>query len=657
MSYGYSGKILRVNLTTGAIWEDRHDEKWYRTYWGGGAIGAYYLLNNMKAGVDPLSPENILVFAVSPLVGVPLPGLSRLTACCKSPLTGGWGEAQSGGYVGSQIKRAGWDSIVIEGKAESPVYLYINDDHVEIKPARHLWGKTTKDTEVAIREENGIKNLMCATIGPAGEKLIRYASIIDSCRHAMARTGVGAAMGSKNLKALAVIGSKPVPVKDKEKITDLAKYFKDTMMNNHAERDHALLGTPVYTRGNDERGILPVKNFKYGNWQPEKTEKLSAEYMFENFFEKSDACYACTVKCKKSFKSKTQYFNDPYYGGPEYETIAAFGPLCDIDNTEYIFKVHEICNANGLDTISAGATIAFAMECYEHGILTKDDTNGLDLTWGNDESAFKLLNMIVDRQGFGDLLAEGSMRASLTIGKGSNRFVIHNKGQEFPMHEPRGKAMLGFAFSVSELGADHTRMEHDCDFDEIAPEIFKEQAKTLGIIDVMTCETLYEEKVREYYYLEQHFSMLDNLGCCLFTFAPVRHFTMTQLCEMASAITGWEVSLFELMKLGERRKILSRVFNVREGFNDTDDRLPKRFFEKLEGNKGYTGRSVDEKQLSDYIKLYYQMIGWDEHAVPTRAKLMELRLPWVANKIEFFRQQGKELRDKGNIPVSMFDYN
>jgi len=377
----------------------------------------------------------------------------------------------------------------------------------------------------------------------------------------------------------------------------------------------------------------------------------------ENYFAGSEGCYGCPVKCKKSTKCSGEFETDPYYGGPEYETLAAFGSLCDIDNPEFILKAHEICNAAGLDTISTGAIIAFAMECFEHGLINVNDTGGLNLTWGNYKDAYKLLQMIINREGLGDILAEGSMRASRIIGKGSNRYVIHTKGQEFPMHEPRGKGMIAFSFAVSELGADHTRVEHDCDFNATAPEIFKNQAKTLGIIDVMSLDTIYDEKVREYYYLQHHFSMLDTLGCCLFTFAPVRHFTMTQLCEIATAITGWEVSLFELMKLGERRWNLARLFNVREGFTAEDDKLPYRMFNAIKGDGLMAGNYIDREQFYKLIKLYYEMCNWDEDAVPRKAKLHELHLPWAVRKVDCWREEGKILRSKGNVPVSFFDFN
>lgn len=645
MAFGYTGKILKVDLSTGTITVDSYDEVWYRTYVGGGCLAAWYMLKEMQAGTDSLGPNNLLVFSLSPIVGAPVPATSRTCVAGKSPLTGAFGETQMGGFFGPELKHAGWDAIVIRGKAPKPVYLYVRDDKVEIRDASHLWGKDVGESQDLIQKELGDAHVRVANIGPAGEKLVRYAAILNNKKHACGRTGMGAVMGSKNLKAIAVRGTGQFASARPEVLNEKARWFAHNFTNNIANWELQMYGTASIVNGMNQRGMLPTRNFRKGHF--ELADRLSGETMRDTILVKGEGCYACPVKCKRVVATQDKWAVDFTYGGPEYETIAAFGTNCEVADLAAVAKANELCNRYGLDTISTGACIAFAMECFENGILSLADTDGVDLTWGNADSMVRLVEMVARREGLGDLLAEGVKRASQRIGRGSDRFAMHVKGQEIPMHEPRVKGMLGITYAVSELGAEHTRVEHDSDFDEYAPQVFLDQAKVLGLLERLPAHTVDEAKVRMYYYLQHHFSMLDTLCCCLFGFAPVRAFTMTDLVEIVNGATGWESSLWELMKLGERRWNVTRVFNLREGFDVTDDWLPDRFFTGLE-NGAMADRPIDRGAFREALRLYYEMANWDpDTAVPRRAKLVELDLKWVADALPAWLAEGKALRGLG----------
>lgn len=646
--YGYTGKILRIDLGSGKQSIDQHDELWYRTYMGGGCLAAWYMLKEMPAGIDPLGPDNMLIYSISPIVGTPVPTISRTIISAKSPLTNAFGETQMGGFFGPELKFAGWDALIITGKSEKPVYLWINDDQVEIRDASEIWGKDTMESQQAILDELGDKRIRVSNIGPAGEKLVRYAAVLHNMKHACGRTGMGAVMGSKNLKAVAVRGSQKYHSYDPDTLRERASWFNKNYLDNVVNKELNVYGTAGIINGMNERGMLPTKNFRKGEF--EKAEDIAGESLTDTILKKGEGCYICPVRCKRVVETDDAWKVDPAFGGPEYETIGSLGANCEISDLAAISKGNEICNRLGLDTISTGMAISFAMECYENGLLDKSSLNGLeDLSWGNASSMVKLAEMIGNREALGDLLAEGTKRASEKIGKGADAFSLEVKGQEIPLHEPRVKGMLGITYAVSELGAEHTRVEHDSDFDQFAPEIFVEQAKVLGLLERLPTETIDEPKIRMYYYLQHHFSMLDTLGCCLFGFAPVRAYTMTDLVTIVNASTGWESSLWELMKLGERRWNMTRAFNIREGFDISDDRLPDRYFTGLE-NGAMADRPIDREQFRDALRLYYEMANWDpDTAIPRRAKLIELDLQWIADQMSKWIEKGKNLRSKGNL--------
>ena len=612
---GYAGKILRVNLTSGRTSCETPDEGFYRRYFGGTGFIAYYLLKELPKGVDPLGPDNKLIFALGPMTGHPLAGSGRNSVGAKSPLTGGIGFSEAGGFWGAELKKAGFDAVIIEGKADSPCYLYIHDGQVEIRDARRIWSKTTGEAEDVIRQETGEPHVRVAQCGIAGENKVRYACILNDLTHAYGRTGMGAVMGSKNLRAIAVRGTGEVSAENPEKILELARSMAvDRRAEWEGFRDTGTAGGVVSLHN---QSALPTKNFKFGQF--EGYEKISGQTMRDTVLIGRDNCYACPIHCKRVVKTGEPYNVDPRYGGPEYETVGALGSTCGVDDLPAVCKGNELCNAYGLDTISAGVTIAFAMECFERGILAREDLDGIEAGFGNAQAMLALLEKIARRDGIGDLLAEGTLRASQKIGKGSEELAVQVKGQEIPMHEPRLKMGLGVGYALSPTGADHCHNIHDTSFVK-----GNKRARPYGILDPVPADDLGPRKVRILAYMlsRRHFG--NCVGLCDFV-----DWTEDEVVEMVRAATGWDSSLWELAKAGERAMTLARLFNIREGFTDADDILPKRFHEPFLTGP-IAGVAPTPEQLERAKRDYYEMMGWDRQTgVPSRAKVQELDIEWA----------------------------
>ena len=617
MPYGYLGRILRVNLSKDKLSIEYPDEIFYRRYLGGEGFVAYYLLKELKPGIDPLGPENKLIFAAGPVTGVPIAGNSRNSIGAKSPLTGGFGESEVGGYWGAELKHAGFDAVIIEGKASSPVYLWIHNGEAEIRDASHIWGLETGDAQRVIREELNDNLVRVALIGPGGENLVRYACIMVDLKDAAGRTGMGAVMGSKNLKAVAVRGSGRIEVSDKRILTELSKHLiqkvKDMRLCEY--------GTGSLFEEYAASGNLPIRNFRDGEFQ--NAAALSAKNVKATVRVGMEGCYACPIRCKKIVKIDEPFTVDPAYGGPEYEALASLGSNCGVDDLKAVCKANEICNRFSIDVISAGVSIAFAMECYENGLISDKETGGLKLKFGNAEALVRMVEMIGRREGLGDLLAEGVKRASEKIGKDSERFAMHVKGQEIPMHEPRFKKALGVGYAVSPTGADHMHNFHDTFLTPNSQEL--SVLAELGILEPIPLEKLCPGKIRALIYAVD-WRVLDN--CLLLcSFVP---WDYVQKTSIVRAVTGWNTTAWELMKTGERVTTMARVFNIREGFGRKDDWLPERFFNpRISGVLSDT--AIDPEEFREAIDTYYKMMGWDENGVPTREKLEELDIGWVAS--------------------------
>ena len=621
MAYGYNGKILRVDLGKESISVEEPPKNFYCRYLGGGTLALYYLLRELKPKSDPLGPENILVFAGSVISGTPAAGLSRFSVAAKSP-TGSFGEAEAGGWWIPELKFAGFDAIVIKGRANRPVYLWVHDGEAEIRDGSKIWGKFPKETQDEIRKELGDDRIRVALIGPAGEKLVKVACIVNELKHVNGRTGLGAVMGSKNLKAIAVRGKKRMEVADEEAVKRLAKWLRDVYEEPYFSTGN--LGTARIAPMLSEQGVLPTLNFREGSFV--KVDAISGETMAKTILAQRGTCYGCFVRCKREVQVGEPYFVDPIYGGPEYETVGAFGSLCGIDDLKAIAKANQLCNAYGLDTISTGGLVAFAMECYENGILDKKNTGGLELRFGNAGVMMKLVEMIGRREGLGDTLAEGILSAAEKFGKGAINFAMQVKGIPIPLHEPRGKVGVGLGYAVSTTGADHNEVPHDPSF---ATEAGISILRPLGILEPVDVFDIGPKKVKIFVYLQQYWDLLNSLGVCLFTVKPFGMQTLNGMVDYVKAVTGWDTSLFDLLKVGERHINMARIFNLREGFTAQDDTLPDRFFQPLEGGT-LKGKKIDREAFSKALETYYEMMGWDpETGVPKRTKLFELDLDWL----------------------------
>ena len=620
--YGCTGKVLHVNLTTQSITEERPELTVYRKYLGGGALSLYYLLKEMQPDVNPLGPENLLVFTASVLTGTPAMGFSRYTVAAKSPLSGGFGESEAGGWWGPELKFAGYDAIVIKGRAKKPVYLCIIDGKAELRDASHLWGQYSKETQDMIREELGDKKVRIALIGPAGENLVKYACILNEIKHANGRAGLGAVMGSKNLKAIAVRGKNKIEFHNEKSVKDISQSFIDSHKNSSDVLGE--LGTSGFVSAASELGILPTRNFREGTF--EKAEAISGETMHETIEVGRGTCYRCPVRCKRKIQvTEKQYLVDPEYGGPEYETVGAFGSLCCVGNLKAIARANQLCQAYALDTMSTGGAIAFAMECYENDIINSEDTKGVELKFGNSDAMLRMIEMIGTRIGFGDILADGVKEAAEKIGNGSHKYAMHVKGLSLPLHEPRGKVGVALAYAVSPTGADHQEAPHDPLFETKEGMAF---ANPLGIVEPLSSLDLSPKKVRMFVYLQQLYNLFNSIGICNFTAHPWGPISINGLVDYINSVTGWETSLWELMKVGERHSAMARVFNTRESMTSEDDMLPERLFEPLQGGP-HAGNKIDMEEFTQALKTYYEMMGWDEQGVPTHAKLQELELEWL----------------------------
>lgn len=632
----YNGKILRIDLSTKKASIEEKDWIFYRSLLGGRGIISHFLLNELPQGIDPLGKDNKLIFATSVMTGVPIPGFGRHSAGAKSPLTNGYGEAQAGGYWGAELKFAGYDAVIIEGQAAAPTYIWIHDAHIEFLDAGQIWGMEIADAKEAIINDVGEKKLRALLIGQAGENLVRFAGISSDLNHFHGRTGMGAVMGSKNLKAVAVRGTGKMDFADKEKLQEFARYFRDNYEENADNKAHAKYGTSPYYFNANAAGSLPTRNFRSGFF--EGADTMGLEKMHELMKIKTDGCYGCTLRCKQVFEAEEPYKIDSRYGGPEYETIASFNSVVGVDNLYAAAKAHELCNKYGLDTVSTGVVVAFAMECFEHGLIDKAETGGIELSFGNEQAMLQMIDNIAWRKGFGDVLAEGTRRAAAKMGKGAEKYAMHVKGQEFAMAEPRAKFGVGLAYAVSPTGADHLQHEHDGAFDAALTgyshdaeeaSVFLQKAYPLGILEPVPSLDLGPEKVRLFTYLQHYWSLFDSLDLCIFTFAPVRTFSISQLPEMVKAATGWDTNLWELIKTGQRATTLTRCFNIKHGKTKEDDRLPDRLFEPLEDGP-LQGSKMDRDEFERALPLYYEMMGWDRNTgIPTTGTLHELAIGWA----------------------------
>ncbi len=624
--YGCNGRILRVDLTSGRWWSEPFDEHFRRLYFGGWGFIAYYLLKEIAPAADPLGPENLLIFANGTVTGAAIGGSGRSTVGGKSPLTGGFGQADVGGYWGAELAKTGYDAILIHGRSPEPVYLWVNDGQVEIRPAQHLWGMLTAQTELALREELGDPRVRVAQIGPAGERLSPISAVMHDVNRAAARTGLGAVMGSKRLKAVAVRGHGRVPIADPSHLNHLARWYAGHYPQTWAAdlRDQ---GTNSGLAHHQLIGGLPSFNFQKGTFD-DGWEAISGEALRDTLLKERATCFACPVHCKRVVEIRHGPLRvDPVYGGPEYETVASFGSMCGVADLAAIAKANELCNAYGLDTISTGVTIAWAMDCFERGLITTADTEGLDLRFGNAAAMLQAVELMGRREGFGRLLSEGCRRAASHLGRGTAALAVHVKGQEVPMHEPRVKYALGIGYAVSPTGADHNHNIHDTDY---TTKEAIEPLRPFGITEPLPIDDLGPAKMR-LASVEIPWSVVNNLlGFCGFVFFT---YERPKLVEMVCAITGWDVTLEELLRGGERAYTMARAFNCRHGLTRADDVVPP-IFSRPFAEGPSAGNRLDPEQVERALTCFYELMGWDpETGAPTRERLEALGVGWVAEMI------------------------
>jgi aldehyde:ferredoxin oxidoreductase len=630
MPNGYTGNILHVDLTSGTHTVENPPESFYRKYLGGSAMGLHYLLAGLKPGADPLGPDNVLTLMLSVTTGAAISGQSRATVNAKSPLVDGIGDSQMGGFFPAELKFAGFDGLVFTGKSPKPVYLYVNDGKVELRDASHLWGKTTAEVDEILKKELGDDKIEIAQAGPAGEKLSPLAAVINMANRAAGRTGMGAVMGSKNLKAIVVRGkSKRLPVADAKAINALARSGAAVLDDNPDVKGLQVHGTASVLSFQHSIGTLPTRNYNEGQF--EDFEPISGEVMTETILKERDTCYACTVNCKRVVE--TEWNGRPVekrHGGPEYETLSTFGSYTGVKDLNAIAYVNKLCNEYGLDTIGTGATIAWAMECFEKGVLSEAEV-GFPLKFGDAAAMVRATEMLARREGFGDVLALGSRQAADKLGKGHD-YLITVKGSEAPAHMPQAKRSLGLIYAVHPFGADHQSSEHDPMIEEGASDLYLGRLKMLGFEQTQAPRSLGDDKVRFALQTQRFYSFLDSCDLCQFVWGPAwTLYGPQETVDFVKSVTGWQdFSLEELMTVGERRLNMLRAFNAREGIDRKADKLPKKFFKALAGTGPTAGVALSEEELSYAQDKYYELSGWDKATGnPTAETLKRLELDWV----------------------------
>ena len=625
--FGIAGQMLWVDLTHGKVEKRPVERELLNGYLGGRGINAKLLWELTDKGLDPLSSENPLIFGTGTLGGTFAPNSGRMTITCKSPATHLYLKTNVGSHFAPELKFAGYDFIVLLGRAPHPAYLWIDDEKVEIRDARHLWGMDTRTTDRLIKEELEDDQIKVAMIGPAGENLVNFAGIMVSIYRTAGRGGAGAVMGSKNLKAIAVRGTGGIKVADPDRFAEVALTARRALREDEYCWTRSFrFGTAQGIMGANEGGALPHRNFQDG-FIPD-AYKISGEYVSEKFAH-PEACSACVLHCGRFSRVRSGPYAGTYTAGPEYETLASLGSKCDITDTAAIIKGNEICNLMGMDTISAGSMVSFMMECNERGLLKDHDLGGLDLSWGNAETMLSLLEMIAHRKGIGDLLANGSRIAAAKIGPGAEDFAIQAKGLEQSMVDLRGSMAYALAFALNPRGPDHLTTECLAEFG-YTPEV-RRLAIEVGGSEKAVDPLSSVGKPKLVAWHEDIYCVSDCLGICVFTDTwSYTRVNFTNLAAMFETATGIPMSVDEIRNRGEKIVTLERAFNLREGRTCRDlDVLPPRMFEPSPSLKRGEATLTREK-LDRMLSEYYQLRGWDaKSGVPPVKVLRELGLDFV----------------------------
>lgn len=601
--YGYHGKALIVDLTDQSHHWEAIPEEALRQFIGGIGLGTYLLYKHCPPGVDPLSPENPLIFVGSPLVGTRLTTSSKFAVLTKSPLTGFIGDSLSSSFLATELKKTCGDGLIITGRAETPTLLYIKDGVPQFLSAAGLTGLSTSETEQSVKERLGQK-VRVACVGPAGESLVRYASISNDGGRQAGRCGPGAVMGSKNLKALALLGRENVPIADPEAIR---RYSIDLSQRSlgAATAKYRGLGTMANVSVFNRLGTLPTRNFRESTF--EGAEQVSGEQFHQGHLVKNAHCANCTIGCEKILVTSDK--GKKSQGRMEYESLFALGPLCGIDDPNTLIRAAKLCDELGMDTISSGATIAWGMECFEKGLLTAADTSGIDLRFGNSEAMLAALEDIGHRKGIGDLLADGSRSAAAWLGQGSQEWAMQVKGLEMPGYEPRSLKTMALGLAVTPRGACHNRSSaYEADFSI--------QVDRLKVDERRGCIAADSEDFE---------AVLDSLIWCKFLRKAFHDF-YEESAQVYSMVTGWDMTPEGLKQAGERINNLKKLFNIREGWTRADDSLPPRVLQEKLPSGVAAGVGLTQEELDYMIGGYYRARGWTQEGVIPAAKLAELGL-------------------------------
>lgn len=630
MAYGYHGAVLHVDLSTQTTRVEHPDETFYRIYAGGALMGTHYLLTHTRAQIDPLGPENLLIFNNSVVSGYPAAGLVRYIVTTKSPLTNGIGETRAEGRFAVSLKKSGYDAIVIHGAASTPTGLFIDNGRVSFFDAQAEWG-TTVGVCTDLLEARFGSDIDVAAIGPAGEHRVRFANIISSRTHQAQRHGVGAVMGSKMLKALVIKGGALPAVAHPTQLNALNQRFAHDIQHNTLSRwqlDLPGFAVWIHTHGLDT--AIDAYNFSKASF--DHLDAYAAP-QWTPHYKGVSPCPGCANDCMKVYQGPDADL-DARASAIHQEISGSLGPNIGTSDASMVMRLNNLCNQLGLDPVSLGLTLSFAMEALQHNLVDRAQFGEVDLRFGDHAAIERMMQQISVRSGFGAVLAEGCMRAAQRIGNGSERFAMHVKGLEMVPIEPRSQTNLAMGFATAPIGPRYDICEHDWDFDtEVGWDHSLDYARTLGIIERVAMEDISAKKVRNYKALNNLWSAADALGYCIFAIAPTRVISLQMMTDLLAAITGWETSSHELLRFGERRNHIMRIYNAREGLTRADDTLPDRFFADPIESGPKQGRVLNKRAFHANIDLYFDMMGWDARGVPRTGTRYDHHLEWTLTQV------------------------
>jgi len=611
----FVGKLLTVDLTTGEIEHQKMPGKLLRQFLGGRGINAWLLAQHVGPGTEPLGSGNVLAFSCGLLTGTDAPSSSRLHVSARSPLTGLLGSSNVGGHFGAELRAAGVQTLFIRGRAPRPVTLWIDSDRVELREARHLWGLDTRAAAKSLQEELG-NTARLMVIGPGGENQVRYACIMTGTWHAAGRTGMGAVMGTKNLKAIAVRGQKHRREQE-ERVRELVRDYVDRIRTAPRYETYARFSNSAFVTWANEVGILATRNYRQVRF--EGADRIDGQRLI-HYVTRSRSCHRCPVHCKAEIEIREGRYGGTRGERPDIEPIVNLGSKCGVDDPEAVLYLYNLAGSLGIDVISTASALAFAMDLYERGILSTEDTDGIELTWGDAEAMETMMHRIAWREGFGAALAEGVRRAAGIIGRGSEAYAYHSKGLELTAYDPRGGMGTALGYAVSPRGGDFTSVYAVPEY-RWEPDQGREWFGTEKAVDRLSIEGKGQLVKRTMVVS----AVLDALGICKVpVLSVVGDYSLKNEAALTAALTGWDVTADELALVGERIVNLEKLFNIRHGAGRADDDLPDHFTEDRVPDSGPTqGMTVNIQQM---VKDFYDAMGWDENGDPTPEKLKELGL-------------------------------